>query len=144
MENMTGVVKAICISEKRGMEKHRVSQARFVKKFGIQGDAHGGDWHRQVSLLSYDKVETFNKQGADVQDGAFGENLVVAGLDFSSFPVGTRLMAGDVVLEMTQIGKECHSHCAIYQRMGQCIMPTEGVFAEVIKEGEIKPYHTPG
>ena len=111
----------------------------FLRITASRGDAHAGHWHRQVSLLSYDKVEEFNKRGADVKDGAFGENLVVEGLDFRSLPVGTRLYAGDVVLEMTQIGKECHSHCAIYKRMGECIMPREGVFAEVLQEGVIRP-----
>lgn len=139
MVQATGIVKAICISEKKGTEKHTVPEGQFVVGFGIEGDAHGGNWHRQVSLLSYDKVEEFNKRGADAGDGAFGENLVVSGLDFRSFPVGTRLKAGTVELEMTQIGKECHTHCAIYHRMGECIMPREGVFAEVIKAGVIRP-----
>ena len=135
----TGVVKAICISDKRGIEKHSIEEGHFLLDFGIEGDAHGGRWHRQVSLLSYDKVKAFNERGADVTDGAFGENLVVEGLDFRSFPVGTRLYAGTAELEMTQIGKECHSHCAIYKRMGECIMPREGVFAKVTKEGVIRP-----
>lgn len=135
----SGVVKAICISPERGTEKHRILEGHFMKGFGIEGDAHGGSWHRQVSLLSYDKVEAFNQQGAEVEDGAFGENLVVAGIDFSTLLVGTRLKAGSVELEMTQIGKECHSHCNIYKRMGDCIMPREGVFARVIKEGIIRP-----
>lgn len=135
----TGVVKAICISDKRGIEKHSVEEGHFLVDFGIEGDAHGGNWHRQVSLLSYDKVKAFNERGANVDDGAFGENLVVEGIDFRSLPVGTRLYAGTAELEMTQIGKECHSHCAIYKRMGECIMPGEGVFAQVTKEGIIKP-----
>lgn len=135
----SGVVKAICISPERGTEKQRIPEGHFITGFGIEGDAHGGNWHRQVSLLSYDKVEAFNQQGAAVEDGAFGENLVVAGIDFSTLPVGTRLMAGTAVLEMTQIGKECHSHCNIYKRMGDCIMPREGVFAKVIKDGTIRP-----
>ena len=134
-----GVVRAVCISEKKGVEKHSVPAGHFLVNFGIEGDAHAGNWHRQVSLLSYDKVEAFNQRGANVEDGAFGENLVVAGLDFRSMPVGTRLYAGTVELEMTQIGKECHSHCAIYKRMGECIMPREGVFAKVLKEGVIRP-----
>lgn len=134
-----GVVRAICISEARGTEKHRVEEGHFLVGFGIEGDAHGGNWHRQVSLLSYDRVEEFNRRGAAVEDGAFGENLVVSGLDFRTMPVGTRLRAGSAVLEMTQIGKECHSHCAIYKRMGECIMPREGVFARVISEGVIRP-----
>ncbi len=132
-----GTVRAICISEKRGTEKHAVPEAKFEKGYGILGDAHAGHWHRQVSLLSYGKVQEFNERGANVQDGAFGENLVVDGLDFRSFPVGTILRCEDVVLKMTQIGKECHTHCQIYQRMGECIMPVQGVFAEVIASGTI-------
>lgn len=138
-KSLSGIVRAICVSDMRGVEKHSISEGHFIPDFGIEGDAHGGSWHRQVSLLSYDKVKAFNERGADVKDGAFGENLVVEGLDFSGLPVGTRLYAGNVVMEMTQIGKECHSHCRIYQRMGECIMPHEGVFAQVIKEGMIQP-----
>ena len=107
-----GRVRAICISEKRGTEKHAVAEAKFEKGFGIVGDAHAGHWHRQVSLLSYDKVKEFNSRGADVQDGAFGENLVVEDLDFRSFPVGTILRCQDVVLRMTQIGKDGRVHHA--------------------------------
>ncbi len=134
----TGIVRAICISTVRGVEKKRIDEGHFLRDFGIEGDAHAGNWHRQVSLLSYDRVEAFNARGAEVKDGAFGENLVVEGIDFRSLPVGTRLVCGEVELEMTQIGKECHSHCAIYQRMGECIMPREGVFAKVIREGIIR------
>lgn len=134
-----GIVRAVCISERRGIEKTSIPEGHFITDFGIQEDAHGGKWHRQVSLLSYDKVKAFNERGANVTDGAFGENLVVEGLDFRAMPVGTRLYAGTVELEMTQIGKECHSHCAIYHRMGECIMPREGVFAKVLKEGVIRP-----
>lgn len=135
----TGVVKAVCISDRKGIEKKAIEEGHFLVDFGIEGDAHGGKWHRQVSLLSYDKVKAFNERGANVDDGAFGENLVVEGLDFRALPVGTRLYAGTAQLVMTQIGKECHSHCAIYKRMGECIMPKEGVFAEVMKEGIIRP-----
>ncbi len=137
MEKRKGIVRAICISDIRGVEKHSIPEAHFLKDFGIEGDAHGGKWHRQVSLLSYDKIKAFNQKGANVTDGAFGENLVVEGLDFVNLPVGTKFYAGTTVLRMTQIGKECHSHCAIYQRMGECIMPREGVFAEVLQEGDI-------
>lgn len=138
-KRIVGVVRAICVSHARGTEKHTIPEGHFIPSFGIQGDAHGGNWHRQVSLLSYNKVEEFNQRGAQVEDGAFGENLVVEGIDFRSLPVGSRLVAGEVELEMTQIGKECHSHCAIYHRMGECIMPREGVFARVIREGVIRP-----
>lgn len=132
-----GKVIAVCISEKRGTQKKNVNKARFVPDFGIENDAHAGNWHRQVSLLSYDKILAFNARGAQVEDGAFGENLVVAGIDFRTLPVGTILHCGGVVLEMTQIGKECHQHCQIYYKMGECIMPTEGVFARVLVGGEI-------
>lgn len=133
-----GKVIAVCISEKKGTQKHPVQAAEFIEDWGIKDDAHAGKWHRQVSLLSYDKIEAFRARGAEVEDGAFGENLVVQGFDFSALPVGTRFRCNDVVLEMTQIGKECHSHCQIFQKMGDCIMPREGVFAQVIHGGHIK------
>lgn len=106
-----GIIKGICISKERGTEKHEVAEAGFVKDWGIQGDAHAGKWHRQVSLLSFEKIEEFRAKGADVAFGAFGENLIVEGYDFKNLPVGTRFRCGKVLLEMTQIGKECHSHC---------------------------------
>ena len=133
-----GKVIAICTSPARGTQKHQVPAARFTVEWGIEGDAHGGNWHRQVSLLSADKIAAFNARGANVQPGAFGENLVVEGFDFRALPVGTLLRCGDVLLEMTQIGKECHRHCEIFKRMGECIMPTQGVFARVLEPGEIR------
>lgn len=133
-----GVIKGICISEKRGTAKHEIEEAILAKDWGIQGDAHAGHWHRQVSLLSYEKIEEFRKKGADIELGAFGENLIVSGYDFRSLPVGTRFRCGNAILEMTQIGKECHSHCEIYKRMGECIMPREGVFAVVLEGGTIR------
>ena len=133
-----GVIKGICISEKRGTAKHEIEEASLAKDWGIQGDAHAGHWHRQVSLLSYEKIEEFRKKGADIELGAFGENLIVSGYDFRNLAVGTRFQCGEAVLEMTQIGKECHSHCEIYKRMGECIMPREGVFAIVLHGGTIR------
>jgi molybdenum cofactor synthesis domain-containing protein len=138
-DKLTGIVKAVCVSEKKGTEKKGVDRIHVRPCHGIDGDAHAGNWHRQVSLLSYDKVREFNERGANVDHGAFGENLVVEGIDFKSLPVGSRFTVGTAELKMTQIGKECHSHCAIFKRMGECIMPHEGVFAEVIKEGDICP-----
>ncbi|SDX92777.1 MOSC domain-containing protein [Eubacterium barkeri] len=132
-----GVVRAVCTSERKGIQKKNQGKGTFRVDHGIEGDAHAGNWHRQVSLLSYERIAAFNAQGADVVDGAFGENLVVEGFDFSTLPVGTRFMCGEVILEMTQIGKECHNHCAIHKKMGTCIMPTQGVFAKVIHGGEI-------
>lgn len=134
---MSGIVKAVCISERKGTAKHNIESANFTI-LGVENDSHAGDWHRQVSLLSYDKVVEFNKKGANVGHGDFGENLVVEGIDFKNLPVGTILKAGDVVLRMTQIGKKCHHDCEIFQRMGECIMPKEGVFAVVVKPGKIK------
>ena len=102
-----GVIKGICISEKRGTAKHEIEEAILAKDWGIQGDAHAGHWHRQVSLLSYEKIEEFRKKGADIELGAFGENLIVSGYDFRNLAVGTRFQCGEAVLEMTQIGKIC-------------------------------------
>ncbi len=133
-----GKVIAVWISERKGTQKKNVGQAKLIKEFGIENDAHGGAWHRLVSLLSHEKVEEFRARGAVVESGAFGENLVVDGIDFRSLPVGTRFHCNDVVLELTQIGKECHTHCQIYKTMGDCIMPREGVFARVLHGGEIK------
>lgn len=134
-----GIVKAVCISEQKGTQKHQVASAQLLENWGLEGDAHAGKWHRQVSLLSYEKIEAFRAEGADVAFGAFGENLVVEGFDFRTLPVGTRFQCGGVLLEMTQIGKECHSHCEIYKVMGDCIMPREGVFAKVLSGGTIHP-----
>jgi len=131
-------VIAVCISEKRGTQKKNIGRARFIQNYGIENDAHAGDWHRQVSLLSYDKILAFKERGAEVEDGSFGENLVVQGVDFRSLPVGTLLTCGEVKLKMTQIGKECHHGCLIFQKMGECIMPTEGVFAVVEQGGYIQ------
>ena len=114
-----GKIIGICISEKRGTAKHEVETAKLVEDWGIEGDAHAGHWHRQVSLLSYEKIEAFRARGADI-------------------PLGTRFSCGDALLEMTQIGKECHSHCEIFKRMGECIMPREGVFAVVLRGGTIQ------
>ncbi len=133
-----GVIRGICISEKKGTQKHEVPEAELKVEWGIEGDAHAGKWHRQVSLLGLEQIEAFRARGADVAFGAFGENLIVEGYHFRELPVGTRFQIGDVLLEMTQIGKECHSHCQIYQVMGDCIMPREGVFARVLEGGTIR------
>ena len=133
-----GIVRAVCTSPAKGTEKRPVESGHFIPDFGIENDAHAGKWHRQVSLLSYNKVEEFNAKGARVTDGDFGENLLVEGIDFKNLPVGTILRVGTVTLRMTQIGKECHSRCAIHERVGDCIMPREGVFAEVLTEGDIR------
>jgi len=133
-----GKLIAICTSEKKGTQKEPVDTAVLQENHGIVGDAHAGNWHRQVSLLGLEKIEAFREKGADVDFGAFGENLIIEGFDFRNLPVGTRFAIGDALLEMTQIGKECHSHCAIFHMVGDCIMPREGVFAKVLRGGRIK------
>ena len=138
LEDKLGKLIAICTSEKKGTQKQQVETAVLRENHGIEGDAHAGNWHRQVSLLGLEKIEEFRARGADVEFGAFGENLVIEGFDFRNLPVGTSFRIGDVLLEMTQIGKECHTHCAIYHMVGDCIMPREGVFAKVVHGGEIR------
>jgi len=133
-----GKVMAVCTSQIKGVQKERQASIDLVVAHGIDGDAHAGKWHRQVSLLSYEKIEAFKARGVDVEDGAFGENIVVSGIDLAKLPVGTLLKSGDVELEVTQIGKECHAHCAIFHAVGDCIMPREGIFTRVLKGGVIK------
>ncbi|MFV0364630.1 MAG: molybdopterin-binding protein [Suipraeoptans sp.] len=132
-----GTILGICISDQRGIQKSEVKDAYIEEGFGIRGDAHGGKWHRQISLLSFEKIEDFRARGADVPFGAFGENLIIEGYDLGKIPVGSRMQVGKAVIEITQIGKDCHNHCKIYEKMNDCIMPREGIFAEVITGGEI-------
>lgn len=134
-----GKLMAVCVSENRGTQKTPVESAVLREDHGIEGDAHAGNWHRQISLLGLEKIEAFRARGAEVDFGAFGENLIVEGFDFRNLPVGTRFRIGDALLEMTRIGKECHTHCAIYHLVGDCIMPREGVFARVLEGGRICP-----
>ena len=137
-----GKLIAICISKERGTAKTPVSEAVLKPDWGIEGDAHAGKWHRQVSLLSAEKVDEFRRKGADVDDGAFGENLLIEGFDLKNIPVGAQLQIGDALLSVSQIGKACHSHCAIFKEVGDCIMPREGIFAEVLRGGSIHPGDT--
>ncbi|MCY6353791.1 MOSC domain-containing protein [Clostridium sp. ZS2-4] len=128
-------ILAVCISKEKGTAKINVGQAEMIENHGLKGDAHAGNWHRQVSLLSYEKIEDFKKTGVDIDDGAFGENLIVEGIDLPKLPIGTKFKINEVEMEVTQIGKECHSHCRIYDTVGDCIMPREGIFAKVLKGG---------
>lgn len=129
---------AVCISEKKGTAKINVGEANMIANHGLEKDAHAGNWHRQVSLLSYEKIEEFKKKGIDVEEGAFGENLIVQGIDLPKLPIGTKLKINEIELEVTQIGKKCHDHCKIYETVGDCIMPREGIFTRVLKGGVIK------
>lgn len=135
---LKGIIKAVCISEAKGTVKRPVAEAKLIAAFGLEGDAHAGRWHRQVSLLSAEQVDAFNARGGAAAVGDFGENILVSGLDLRRLPVGSLLRAGEVVLKLSQIGKECHSHCEIFQRVGDCIMPREGVFATVEQGGVLR------
>lgn len=132
-------VLAVCISEKKGTMKHPVEEITLRINHGIVGDAHAGSWHRQVSLLGVESVEKMKAVYPDIPVGAFAENLLTEGLILPSLPIGTRLHIGPVLLEVTQIGKECHADCAIRQKVGDWVMPREGIFAKVLTEGVIRP-----
>ncbi len=136
---MTACVKAICISDRKGEVKHVVSSADLVADHGIAGDAHAGPGHRQVSMLAAESIARVRDLIPDLADGAFAENLVVAGLDLGTVAVGTTLQVGQARLEVTQIGKECHQGCAIQKITGDCIMPREGVFCRVVEGGPLIP-----
>lgn len=131
-------VVAVCISEQKGTQKHEVPEIQLKIDHGIVGDAHAGNWHRQVSLLAQESVEKMKAVFPVIPVGAFAENILTEGLTLYTLPVGTRLRIGEVLLEVTQIGKECHAHCAIRQQVGDCVMPREGIFAIVLEEGTIR------
>ena len=134
-----GIIQAICISEVRGVQKHAIPEADLTPEWGIVGDAHGGNWHRQVSLLATESVEPMRAVLPELPAGAFAENILIEGLELKTLPIGTRLRVGGALLEVTQIGKECHNDCAIKKAVGKCVMPTEGIFAVVVKEGVVRP-----
>lgn len=136
----SGTIVAVCVSPKKGMIKTVVDSGIVEEGFGIRDDAHGGDWHRQVSLLAIEEIEKMNQKGFDVHPGSFAENLCTRNFDLAAASIGKRMKIGDtVVLEVTQIGKECHTRCAVYNKIGDCIMPEQGVFTRVISGGEVKP-----
>lgn len=131
-------IAAICISEIRGIQKHEIPEAFLRAGYGIEGDAHAGSWHRQVSLLSVDSVAKLQeKLDFELKHGAFAENILVEGMAVHTLPVGTRLRIGEALCEVTQIGKECHSDCAIRKAAGDCVMPREGIFVKVLESGRI-------
>jgi len=139
---MRGQIVAISVSEEKGTRKHNVNEAQLSEEYGIEGDAHAGEGHRQVSLLAIESIEKMRSQGLDVEPGNFAENLTTQGLDLLSLPVGTKLFLGkegQIEVEVTQIGKVCHNRCAIYYLAGDCVMPREGIFVRVLKGGKIFP-----
>ena len=132
-------VLAVCISEKKGTQKKPVDSIKIKIDWGIEGDAHAGNWHRQISLLGNESVDKVRHILPDIQPGAFAENILTEGITLYTLPVGTHLKVGETEMEVTQIGKECHQGCAIRKLTGDCVMPREGIFCKVITEGEIKP-----
>ncbi|NLB17843.1 MAG: MOSC domain-containing protein [Syntrophomonadaceae bacterium] len=133
---MAGKILAVCVSDQKGEKKRDVGQASLREGHGIEGDAHAGDWHRQVSLLSLDSVNRMRGRGIDINYGDFAENLTVEGIKVWELPIGTCILVGsEIELEVTQIGKECHQGCAIRKQVGDCVMPREGIFTRVIKGG---------
>ena len=134
-----GKVLAVNISKDKGTKKTNIHSCALLKEFGLKGDAHAGPWHRQVSLLASESIEKMKAKGLKVGFGDFAENITTQGLDLVHLPIGTEIRIGaSVLLRVTQIGKECHERCAIYYQAGDCVMPKEGIFAEVISEGEVK------
>jgi MOSC domain-containing protein YiiM len=134
-----GKVLAVNVSKTKGTKKHEVDRVQVLQGFGIENDAHGGPWHRQVSLLADESIQKMRAKGLDVGFGDFAENVTTRGIDLVHLPVGTHLRIGpSVILRVTQIGKECHTRCAIYYQTGECVMPTEGIFAEVLSEGPVQ------
>ena len=131
-------VTAVNISEKKGTVKHPVPEIQLRVCHGIVGDAHAGDWHRQISMLAEESVDKMREKLPQLKAGAFAENINTVGIDLKSLPVGTRLRVGETVVEVTQIGKECHNDCAIKKATGECVMPTEGIFVIVIQEGTVR------
>ena len=132
-------VLAVCISENKGERKKPVEAVQLRENHGIVGDAHAGEWHRQVSLLAQESIDKMRALGLDVAAGDFAENITTSGIDLVSLPIGTRLQVGETLLEVTQIGKECHTRCAIFYQAGDCVMPKEGIFVKVITGGLIRP-----
>jgi MOSC domain-containing protein YiiM len=135
---MPGRVVAVCISEKKGERKKPVREVSVRENYGIVDDAHAGDWHRQISLLAMESIKKMQAKGLDVTTGDFAENITTEGIDLPSLPIGTRLAIGDTLTEVTQIGKECHTRCAIFHQAGDCVMPREGIFVKVLRGGTIR------
>jgi MOSC domain-containing protein YiiM len=142
MHSMPGRVIAVCTSEKKGERKKPVCEVLVRENHGVVDDAHAGDWHRQISLLAMESIKKMQDKGLDVTTGDFAENITTEGIDLPSLPIGTKLAIGDTLTEVTQIGKECHTRCAIYHQAGDCVMPREGIFVKVLRGGTIKSNDT--
>jgi len=136
---MAGVIVAVSVSKSKGERKTPVAEVHLREHHGVIGDAHAGDWHRQVSLLALESIAKMQQLGLSVGPGDFAENITTQGIDLMNLPIGTRLAIGPVQLEISQIGKVCHTRCAIFYQAGDCVMPKEGVFATVLCSGVIRP-----
>lgn len=139
---MAGKIVAVSISKDKGERKTPVPAAMLRENHGVLGDAHAGEWHRQVSLLAMESIGKMQKMGLDVKAGDFAENITTEGIDLLTLPIGSRLAVGETILEVTQIGKECHTRCAIYYQAGDCVMPKEGIFAKVLQGGVVRQGET--
>lgn len=132
-----GRILAVCTSERKGTSKENVGRGLLRPDWGLEGDAHAGPWHRQVSLLAWESIERMRARGLEVREGSFAENITTQGLQLHTLPVGTRIRLGTALVEVTQIGKLCHTKCAVFQTVGDCVMPREGIFARVLEGGEV-------
>jgi MOSC domain-containing protein YiiM len=130
-------VESVNVSEEKGTQKKKVKKIELIEKHGIKGDAHGGDWHRQVSFLAGESIDRMKEKGLELESGAFGENIVTRGIDWGEVKIGGKVFINDAVLLVTQIGKECHDKCSIFYAAGECIMPSEGAFTRVLKGGKV-------
>ena len=136
--NTRGQVLAVCTSQRKGIRKRDVGRVELRPDWGIVGDAHAADWHRQVSLLAWESIEKMRAVGLNVSEGSFAENITTEGMSLVDLPVGTRLRLGEALVEVTQIGKVCHDHCAIYEQAGDCVMPREGIFVRICEGGPVR------
>lgn len=134
----SGRIVAVCVSKAKGTAKHRVVEAALCTNWGIHGDAHAGQWHRQISLLAQESIDKMRAQGLKVRPGSFAENITTEGIVLHTLPLGTRLRLGNALAEVTQIGKECHAKCAIYEAAGDCVMPREGIFVRILEPGMVR------
>jgi MOSC domain-containing protein YiiM len=133
-------VVGVSVSAKKGVPKENIPRGEFIADYGVKGDAHAGKWHRQVSFLGQESIDAMSKMGIEnLRSGNFAENVTTEGICLYELPVGARFRINDALFEVTQIGKECHQHCAIYQKLGDCVMPREGIFAKVLESGTAKP-----
>ncbi|MBN1953974.1 MAG: MOSC domain-containing protein [Anaerolineae bacterium] len=135
---MKGKVIAVCTSERKSVAKKNVGQGTLRVDWGLEGDAHAGPWHRQVSLLAWESIAKIRAQGLDVGAGSFAENITTEGIELFTLPIGTRMQLGTALVEVTQIGKLCHTKCAIFQTLGDCVMPREGIFVRVLEPGKVR------